>query len=75
VVYDQTDLSRGANDNVIATGVRRRGEKITRIVNIYDQKYALSGERERPARKLNWQRLIQQGGIVLAGDFKPHRKQ
>ena len=31
-----TDLSRGANDDVIATDVRRRGEQITRIVNIYN---------------------------------------
>ena len=36
VVDEQTDLSREANDDVIATDVRRRGEKITRIVNIYD---------------------------------------
>jgi len=28
------DLSRGANDDVIATDVRRRGEKIMRIVNV-----------------------------------------
>jgi len=50
VVDERTDLSRGANDDVIATEVRRRGEKITRIANIYDQKDARSGERERPAR-------------------------
>jgi hypothetical protein len=34
VVDDRTDLSRGANDNVNTTNVRRGGEKITRIVNI-----------------------------------------
>jgi hypothetical protein len=35
VVFDErTDWSRGANDDVIATDVRRRGEKITRIVHI-----------------------------------------
>jgi len=33
-----------------------------------------SGERERPARKLNWQRVILQGGTVLAGDFNAHSK-
>jgi len=67
------DLSRGANDDVIATDVRRRGEKIRRIVNIYDQKDARSGE--RPARKLDWQRVIRQGGTVLAGHFNAHSKQ
>ena len=72
VVDEWTDQSTGANDNVIATDVRRRGEKITRIVNIYDQKDTRSGE--RPARKLNWQRVIRQGGTVLAGDFNSHSK-
>jgi len=46
VVDEQTDLSRGANDNVIAPDVRRRGAKIMRIVDVYDQKNAQSGERE-----------------------------
>jgi hypothetical protein len=64
VVDERTDLSRGANDDVIATDVRRRGEKITRIVNVYDQRDGQSGE--RPAQKLNWQRVIRQGGTVLA---------
>jgi hypothetical protein len=73
-VDERTDLSRGANDDVIATDVRRRGEKITRIVNIYDQKDALSRDRESPARKLIWQRVIRQGGTVLAGDFNAQSK-
>jgi len=30
---------------------------------------------ERPAQKLNWQRLIRQGGTVLAGDFTAHSTQ
>jgi len=70
LVDERTDLSRGANDDVIATDVRRRGETITRIVNVYDQKDTQSGE--RPAWKLNWQRVIRQGGTVLAGDFSTH---
>jgi len=74
VVHERTDLSRGANDDVIATEVRRRGEKITSIVNIHDQQDAQSGERERPARKLNWQRVIRHGGTVLAGDSNAHSK-
>jgi len=37
-VDEQMDLSRGANDDVVATDVRRRGEKIPPIVNIYNQK-------------------------------------
>jgi hypothetical protein len=72
VVDERTDLSRGANEDVIATDVRRRGERITGIVNVYDQKNTHSGE--RPARKLNWQRVIRQGGTVLAGDFNAHSK-
>ena len=72
VVDERTDLSIGANADVIATDIRRRGERITRIVNIYDQKTTNSGE--RPARKLNWQRVIRQGGTVLAGDFNAQSK-
>jgi len=70
VVDDRTDLSGGANDDVIATDVRRRGEKIPRIVNIYHQKDARSGE--RPAQKLDWQNVIRQCGTVLAGDLTAH---
>jgi len=50
----------------------RGGETITRIVNVYNQKDTPSRERERPARKLNCQRVIRQGGTVLAGDFNAH---
>jgi hypothetical protein len=46
------DMRKGANDDVIVTDVRTRGEKVTRIVNIYDQKDMQLGE--RPARKLRW---------------------
>jgi hypothetical protein len=38
VVDYSTDLTRGAIDDVIVTNVRRRGEIITRNVNIYDQR-------------------------------------
>jgi len=45
VVDERTDLSRGGNDVVIATDVRGRGETITRIVNVYDQKrHAIWGD-------------------------------
>ena len=47
VVDERTDLSRGANDDVIATDVRKRGEKIMRIVNIYDTRDVRSGERDQ----------------------------
>ena len=37
LVFDERmDLSRRANDNVIATDIRRRGKKRTSIVNIYN---------------------------------------
>jgi len=70
VVDERTDLNRGANEDVIATDVKRRAGRLTRMVNIYDQKHTHSGE--RPARKLNWQRVIRQGSTVLAGDFNAH---
>jgi len=74
VVDEGTDLSRGANEDVIATNVKRRGEKITRIVYVYDQEHPQSGKRERPAGKLNRQRVIRQGGTVLACDFNAHSR-
>jgi len=70
VVDEQTDLSRGANDNVIVTHIRSTGEKIMRIVNIHDQRDTQSGERQ--TGKLNWQRVIRHGGTVHAGDFNAH---
>ena len=70
VVDERTDLSRGANDDVIVTDVRRGGEKITRIVNVYDQRDTQSGESQ--VQKVNWQRVIRQGGTVHAGDFNAH---
>ena len=67
VVNKRMDLSRVGNDDVIATDVRRREERITMIVNVYDQKDTQSGE--RPVRMLNRQRVIRKGGTVLDGDF------
>jgi len=58
VDQDESDLLKVANNDVIVTHVRRRGEKTTRMVNVWHQTDALSGERERPAQKLNWQRVI-----------------
>ena len=72
MVDEWTDRSRGAIDNVIGTDVRRQGEKIMRIVTVYDQRDAQLGE--QPAQKLNWQRVIWQGGTVLAGDFCAHSR-
>jgi hypothetical protein len=70
VVDERTDSSRGANDDVIVTDIRRGREKITRINNIYDQRVAQSGE--RLARKLYWQRVIRQGRTVLMEDLNAH---
>jgi len=42
LIDEPTDLSRGANDDKFASDIRRRGEKITRIVDIYDGKDAWS---------------------------------
>jgi hypothetical protein len=45
VVDERTDSSRGANDNIIVTDIRRRGQRITRIVQNDDQRDTQSGER------------------------------
>jgi hypothetical protein len=69
----RTELSRGTNDDVRCTGVRSRGEKITRIINVYDPRDVQTGERW--ARKLNWHRPIQQGGsTIIAGDMNSHSR-
>jgi endonuclease/exonuclease/phosphatase (EEP) superfamily protein YafD len=71
---ERTNLSRGTNDDVIVTDVKRRGEKMTRVINIYDQRDVRT--RERQARKINWSRIIRQrgGGTILAGDFNAHSR-
>jgi len=48
VVDERTDLSRGAHEDAIATDVRRKGERIMRIVNVYDQRTRI---RERDGRE------------------------
>jgi len=70
----RTDLSRGANDDVIVTDVQRGGEKMTRIINVHDQRDVRTGE--RLARKINCSRIIRQrGSTILAGDFNaPSRR-
>jgi len=70
VVDERRDLSRGANDDIIVTDVRKRGEKIMRIVNVYNQRDTQSGERQ--AQEVNWQSVIRQDGTVSAGDFNAH---
>jgi len=67
-----TDLSRSRNDYVIVTDVKIRGEKMTRVINIYHQRDVRT--RERQARKVNWGRTILQraGGRILEGDFNVH---
>jgi hypothetical protein len=65
---EQTDLSRGANDDVMVTNVKRRGEKMARIINVYDQRDVQTAKRR--ARKLNWPRAIRQGGgTIIAGNM------
>ena len=70
VVDERMDLSKGANNDVTVTNLRRRGEKLTRIVNIHDQEDMQSGG--RLAQRLSLQGVIRQGGMVLAGDFNTH---
>lgn len=65
MVDELTDLGRGANINVKVTDVRRRGEKIMRIVNVYDQRDTQLGERQ--SQKVELQSVIWQGRTVLEG--------
>jgi hypothetical protein len=74
VVDEQLDVTRVANDNVIATDVQRRREKIFSTINIYIQKEVQYGETERLVRKLDWQRVIREGSTVLARDVNAHSK-
>jgi hypothetical protein len=47
----QTDLSSGANDNVMVTVEKMAGEKMTTIMNVCDERDIQTAERR--ARKLN----------------------
>jgi hypothetical protein len=62
------------NDDVILTDVQTRGEKMTRVINICDQRDLQT--RERQARNINWSSIIQEGGggTILAGDFNAHSR-
>lgn len=67
-----TNLSKNVLRNAILVGIERSEDTTTWIVNIYEQREGETGE--RPARRLNCQRIIRQGGgvIVLAGYFHTH---
>ena len=69
---ERTDLTRIMLCDVIVVDIKRRAGKMTRIVSIFDWREGELGE--RPARRLDWQRIIRQrgGGTVLAGDFNTH---
>jgi hypothetical protein len=52
----------------MVTDVKRRGEKMMRSINVYNQRDVQTGARR--ARKLSWHRAIQQGGgTIIAGDM------
>jgi hypothetical protein len=73
VIDKQTDLSRGANDDVMVTDIENRGEKITRIINVYKPRDVLTAERQ--VTKQNWDRAIRQGGdTMMAGDTNAHSR-
>jgi hypothetical protein len=56
VLDERIDLSSCANNYVISTNVSRRGDKLMRIANLYDQKDAQSWESLAP--KLVWERAM-----------------
>jgi hypothetical protein len=63
---ERTELSTGANEDVVVTDGIRRGETIRRIINVYDQCDIQTGE--RGARKQNWHSAIQVGGGTIIVD-------
>jgi len=69
VVDERTHWRRGANEDGIATDIKRRGERITRIVNVHDPKNKHSGG--WPPRNLNLQTVIMQGSTVWPGGLNP----
>jgi hypothetical protein len=69
VVAEWTELSRGADDDVIVTEVQWRWERLRRIVNDYNQRDTLSAESQ--AHKINRQSVILQGRTVPAAHCTP----
>jgi hypothetical protein len=70
---ERTELSRGANDDVMVTKVKRRGEKMTRIINVYDEREVPTGQRR--ATMLNCHSAIRQrGGKIIARDIDAHSR-
>jgi hypothetical protein len=51
----QTNLSKNAGDDLIVVNIKRKGEKMIRIVNVYDQRARETCE--RPGRRLDWQKI------------------
>ena len=66
---ERTALSPIRGDDVIVVDIIRKGEKMIWVVIMYDQRTRETGD--RPERRLNWQKIIKQGGggTVLTGDF------
>lgn len=56
----RTELSEIAGDDIIVVDIKMRGEKMIRIINIYDHRARETGE--RPARELIWQKMIRKWG-------------
>lgn len=58
----RTDLSKNAGDNVIDVDINMMGEKMIRIINIYDLRVREPGERS--PRRQNWLNISRWGGAV-----------
>jgi hypothetical protein len=63
-----TNWNMNSGNHALIADIKSRGEKMIWIINIHDQRARETGE--RPARRLDWQKTIRQGGggTVLAGD-------
>ena len=68
---ERTYLNRGMNDKFMVTDVKRRGEKKTRIINVYNQRDVKTGERR--AMILNWHRAFRHGGgTIIMGNMNAY---
>jgi len=70
---ERTDLNRDANPDVMVTDVKRKVEKMMRIINDDDQRDIQTAERR--ARQLKWHTAIRQKeGTIIVGGINAHSR-
>jgi hypothetical protein len=66
-------LAEGMEGNVQVLSIGKRGYvgREVRIVNVYDQNRT-PDDHERPARHADWDAILADAEVILAGDFNAH---